>query len=82
MENQTEAKGKQQLTNGNSQTSPTSGTANQVLNMGQTAMVGNRTRSTKHRIKVSKLIRLQGLHHPTKEMRLDVSTLMLSSDQN
>ena len=48
---------------------------------GQTAMVGNRTRFTKHRTKVSKSNRLQGSHHPTKEMRLDGFTPMLLSEQ-
>ena len=74
-------KGTQRLTNGISQTSPMSGMMNKEPNMEETALVGNRTRFTKHRTKVSKPNRLQGSHHPTKEMRFEGSTPMPSSEQ-
>ena len=81
MESQTKGKGKQRLTNGISQTSPTSGMMNQVQIMEQTAMVGNRTRFTMHSTKVSKPNRLQGSHHPTAEMRLEGFTPMPLSEE-
>ena len=76
--NQTKAKEKRWLINGNSRTWQMSGSMTKELRMVGFALVGNQMQYTKDSFKAKKLNKFMGLHRPTKETWLQALTQMLS----
>ena len=78
MENQTKAKEKRWLNNGNSRTLQVSGSMTNEPKIVGTALVGNQIQYTEDSSRANKLNQFTVLRHPTKGTRLQALTRMLS----